>query len=535
MSSINILETTNNVTATAFYPVKADDVTVNPFAANKLWTFYSGSDTNTHSALKAVYSKNIPPIGSTVPFNSDTNPDGSYQVSIYHSINHLFYDKKTQPYNTFGQNNITRTYKLLLDSASVFSIPQNKIGESIKHGSFTLQTNINDVIYNTSTPITKSINIHSDVYGNLFDSNYDTGSIVSGAMYYEGFNEYFNLSKLTWSNTGIEFIPGCPTTTGAQQPVGLAAKFSGAGYIETNLPGYYDRDNDYAVSFFVSASNTGPDSQLLITKANSAATVTYPFKLQLSSSNQIIASIQSSTSLQTIVTSSTAITDWTHVLCQKTGSMFELYIDGVLEASSSNNWLLPDVNTNYTSSGYIHNTDSLKIAGFSPNTSNLTGVLDEIRIFNRALTNSSISALNDRSESGMGFIQTNLVGNVFESQGLAVITSLDYAYNYLLNSPYTASYKSTVSLYELNMLVRVNKSVLNITTNPTALSDNLENIRPVIQEEEFQPYITTIGLYNSRNELLAIAKLAQPIQKRNDIDINFLVRIDLDKNLPPVP
>jgi hypothetical protein len=32
--------------------------------------------------------------------------------------------------------------------------------------------------------------------------------------------------------------------------------------------------------------------------------------------------------------------------------------------------------------------------------------------------------------------------------------------------------------------------------------------------------------------MVAVAKLAQPIKKREDVDINFLVRVDLDKDLP---
>jgi hypothetical protein len=38
-------------------------------------------------------------------------------------------------------------------------------------------------------------------------------------------------------------------------------------------------------------------------------------------------------------------------------------------------------------------------------------------------------------------------------------------------------------------------------------------------------------LYNEAGELLAIGKLAQPIKKRDDVDMNFLIRIDLDKNI----
>ena len=39
-------------------------------------------------------------------------------------------------------------------------------------------------------------------------------------------------------------------------------------------------------------------------------------------------------------------------------------------------------------------------------------------------------------------------------------------------------------------------------------------------------YITSIGCYNDEGQMLAIAKLAQPIQKRDDIDMNFVVRWD---------
>ena len=47
----------------------------------------------------------------------------------------------------------------------------------------------------------------------------------------------------------------------------------------------------------------------------------------------------------------------------------------------------------------------------------------------------------------------------------------------------------------------------------------------------FAPYITTIGLYDNAGQLLAIGKLAQPIQTRSDVDMNFLIRLDLDRNI----
>ena len=45
-------------------------------------------------------------------------------------------------------------------------------------------------------------------------------------------------------------------------------------------------------------------------------------------------------------------------------------------------------------------------------------------------------------------------------------------------------------------------------------------------ESFFSPYITTIGLYNEAYELLAIAKLAQPIRCSDETDTTFVVRYD---------
>jgi len=36
---------------------------------------------------------------------------------------------------------------------------------------------------------------------------------------------------------------------------------------------------------------------------------------------------------------------------------------------------------------------------------------------------------------------------------------------------------------------------------------------------------------NNAGQLLAIGKLANSIRKRNDVDMNFLIRLDLDKNI----
>ena len=43
---------------------------------------------------------------------------------------------------------------------------------------------------------------------------------------------------------------------------------------------------------------------------------------------------------------------------------------------------------------------------------------------------------------------------------------------------------------------------------------------------QWNPYITNIGLYNDANELLAIAKLSNPVKNDKDLALTFAVRFD---------
>jgi len=52
------------------------------------------------------------------------------------------------------------------------------------------------------------------------------------------------------------------------------------------------------------------------------------------------------------------------------------------------------------------------------------------------------------------------------------------------------------------------------------------NLKNELTGSEFTPYITSIGLYNDANELLAVAKLSRPIKKSIDLDMTFIVKLD---------
>ena len=504
-----------------FKKIDMSDVAVNPFLAYKSWTIYSGSATSSALPLHGFYTdvNVLPALGSELTYNDAKNADGSLQSVTYFSINHLYYKHKGDPSKTYGPTNLTRTKKFLFQSASILSIPQIRIGEGIKPASFTFTSSV-------------SGSYTSDRYGNIIDVAFNTNSIVPDVKWYEGFNEYFDTSRITYTSAGVTYVPGITTTSGQQRSLGLAAYFSGAGYVESSLTGLYDRDHDYAISFFISGTNATSTNQIIATKAAQSITPTYPFRIELSGSNQIIFTAQGSTSFKTFITSSTIVTSsWTHVVCQKSGSLLQMYVNGTLQSSASST-LLGVHNSPLTASARIDNLDTLKIGGFSPNSSNLQGYLDEIRIFNIALSGSQISALSNRNEGGTA-LQTQYVGNVFGKHGIVVFSSADYRINDLLKTPFTASYRSSVTVNELNVVTKLDAGDFNMSTNITLTADDDSTYRPFVSSSTFSPYITTIGLYNDAGQMLAIAKLAQPIRNRSDVDMNFLIRLDLDANILP--
>jgi hypothetical protein len=75
------------------------------------------------------------------------------------------------------------------------------------------------------------------------------------------------------------------------------------------------------------------------------------------------------------------------------------------------------------------------------------------------------------------------------------------------------------------IFVRVRNSEFNYTTNPSNISDTGELTHDVMINNP-QAFITTVGLYNESNDLVAVAKLSRPLLK--DFSKEALIRIKLD-------
>jgi len=172
--------------------------------------------------------------------------------------------------------------------------------------------------------------------------------------------------------------------------------------------------------------------------------------------------------------------------------------------------------------------------------------LAEMRMYNHGLNQTAITSLTGRHFISGSLYQSNTGGNVFYKNQQIVVSGPMPIYTTgsgAFNNTFELKYRGQHTIYENEVFVRVDKDHFNVAMNPTA------NYKPVTEGDPCDttkhsnlltgeyikgmfisgtafPYITTVGLYNDEAQMLAVAKLAQPIQKRDDVDMNFVVRWD---------
>jgi hypothetical protein len=191
----------------------------------------------------------------------------------------------------------------------------------------------------------------------------------------------------------------------------------------------------------------------------------------------------------------------------------------------------------------------------------------------------SITATDD-GNSNLIDSASNIKGNVFYDRGLVVLTDGIVEDSSL--SSFDVSYRSTMTIYENEIFLSVLENEFNVSQNPSAVYEvggkkitasitkpktrlidgtmvsqsfyqpGVKYIRnskyPIVSSEDgvskgsfddymvsgstdqtgsyLAPFITTIGLYDDELNMVAVAKLPQPIKSLPDYPVNFIVRFD---------
>jgi len=171
------------------------------------------------------------------------------------------------------------------------------------------------------------------------------------------------------------------------------------------------------------------------------------------------------------------------------------------------------------------------------NTTSLTRFLGENRVFyiisgsnGNAYTSSAATTYYGIMLPDLGFIVLDASGsltpyiqaaspatNSRQDNHLKLYTSISSGSNFQLQSQEVVS-----SRY---FFTRIKNSEFNYTTNPSIIDDNGNLLFNTLINSP-QTFITTVGMYNDNNDLLAVAKLSKPLTK--DFTKEALIRIKLD-------
>jgi hypothetical protein len=157
------------------------------------------------------------------------------------------------------------------------------------------------------------------------------------------------------------------------------------------------------------------------------------------------------------------------------------------------------------------------------------------------------------TDDGQGNLLYNnyICGNIFYPHGIAVITSdgvvggtsaygsgtygsstygggtdASFLLNFVTASNVTVSFSSSLTIFETQYKCTLRENEFNATLNPSIQSGSDGTVYSFATSPEFGPYITTVGLYDEDQNLLAVGKLAQPVPSSPTTDTTILINID---------
>ena len=157
----------------------------------------------------------------------------------------------------------------------------------------------------------------------------------------------------------------------------------------------------------------------------------------------------------------------------------------------------------------------------------------------------------DDGEGNVILTSTNeICGNIFYDQGLITLTSdsnpkgdgygvgkygaaiyglsdSTFIENFITDSNVTCSFTSSLDIFETQYKSTIRENEFNFSLNPSLISGSTDGTTyGFVTESYFSPYVTTVGLYDENQNLLAVGKLSQPLPTSPTTDTTILINID---------
>jgi hypothetical protein len=195
------------------------------------------------------------------------------------------------------------------------------------------------------------------------------------------------------------------------------------------------------------------------------------------------------------------------------------------DLSGSNSYLVNSPAGDY---GILYATSSANGTSYLTNEEVPVGLL----FYQAGIAVVSGSLFSDAADGGLlaNADGTVSMGNSVEQFGATGFnfvsgSSISGSADALRNRLYNNKFNNTTELNSTVYFCRASHNEFNYSANPTYLDASKIRVK---NESLDQPvsYITTVGLYSANNELLAVAKTSEPLQKTPDTELVLRVRLD---------
>ena len=547
----------------AFKKLKEGDYQVTPYRVHKTWEFDESSVENRDINVFKGELNNKSELAART--GSDTEMKAT-KDTVYRQIRHLYYggspnrgrglnptvtgngDRAGDPYHTFGSNS-DKTFTQLQDKKITWILtPQLVYGERIKPGSITVKD------YSTGGTIT----LKDDVYGNLYDTVDSASLSTLDQVTTEFLYDYDNLvgywplngNMLDMSGDSNDGTGGSSTFTSSaayykaltfvsesEHEVTLGTG-TGSWRMDSGETGSYafDINDEFSLSIWAKKNRDGDiptDGNENVMGIFGRTGGLYGIDYYFTGSNQQIRAsvgVNSEDIWVNYNTTDDMTGSFNHIVMTykpKSTTGLNLYVNGVLRDTAETNSLTSSI-TGSVSQPLMLGSDSI-IQGGNPE--HFDGWLDEARIYNKTLTANQAKALYDFPD-GLPY-----VGNAFYEHGNIVVTAggkyETIASGTTSTDGFDLEFKGTVTNYEHVIYCTVGENEFNFTMNDTIRKrdddgniDEYDSVIDMATGSTFEPYITTIGLYDDYRRLVAVAKLAKPIKNDPQLTESFTIILD---------
>tara|TARA_R100001594_G_scaffold142020_2_gene188564 strand:+ start:438 stop:2306 length:1869 start_codon:yes stop_codon:yes gene_type:complete len=266
--------------------------------------------------------------------------------------------------------------------------------------------------------------------------------------------------------------------------------------------------------------------------------------------------------------------DWLHFVgTYQANTEPKLYVNGKLQSDAG-----IQVKIGATMGELSSATARLRIGGDFTSDDHMSGSLDDLRLYKKVLSEHEIKKIYDASSAGSEILASSgsVAGVVMYDQGFVILTgSWDLAehtegyYNhptltkprwidfgtlnqYTTGSAFKMEFSGTNYVPVTTMMAHAPRGELNYSSNPTFVkygeniggttssapnvyieSDGVSMANVVSSsyagvDASFQKttFINYVGIYDESKNLIAIAKLANPVRKREEDDFTFKLKLD---------